>query len=274
MHRFLIYYEDASPGYFSLTLNNSIQMEATSTRRAGLERFTFPKGNTPFFTLDLANDLPQSFQGGNLEINSEAGRITIGGYWGSRYVDKGLLSDFLCADGEATALDLGRPSIRRSLATTSSTTARSNWISSESGPAICMHILLVSPHALHLAYVRNGLVAHGLGETSINFETSLIPGAIEAGALFSFSGSPTQVIIRVGVSFLSEAQACANAESEIGTATFEEIVARSKALWNERLSRIEIDVPHTPPNITELLYSSLYRASLTPVDASHCYDGH
>jgi putative alpha-1,2-mannosidase len=115
----------------------------------------------------------------------------------------------------------------------------------------------------------NGLVARGLGETSINFETSLIQGAIEAGALFSFSGNPTQVTIRVGVSFLSETQACANAESEIGTATFEEIVARSEALWNERLSRIEIDVPQAPPNITELLYSSLYRASLTPVGASH-----
>jgi putative alpha-1,2-mannosidase len=88
---------------------------------------------------------------------------------------------------------------------------------------------------------------------------------IEAGALFSFAGDPTQVIIRVGISFLSEQQACANAESEIGTATFNEIQAQSKALWNERLSRIEIDVPHTPPNVTELLYSSLYRASLTPV---------
>jgi hypothetical protein len=88
---------------------------------------------------------------------------------------------------------------------------------------------------------------------------------IESGALFSFAGEPTQVIIRVGVSFISEEQACANAESEIGTATFDQIQAQSKALWNERLNRIEIDVPHTPPDMTELLYSSLYRASLTPV---------
>jgi hypothetical protein len=88
---------------------------------------------------------------------------------------------------------------------------------------------------------------------------------IESGALFSFAGDPTRVIIRVGVSFISEQQACANAESEIGTATFDQIQAQSKALWNEKLSRIEIDVPHTPPNVTELLYSSLYRASLTPV---------
>lgn len=32
--------QDASPGYFAQTLDNGIKMEATSTRRAGLERFT------------------------------------------------------------------------------------------------------------------------------------------------------------------------------------------------------------------------------------------
>lgn len=76
---------DASPGYFSLTLNNSIQMEATATRRAGLERFTFPAGSKPYFVLDLANDLPASFAGGQMDIDPVKGRITLGGLWGSRY---------------------------------------------------------------------------------------------------------------------------------------------------------------------------------------------
>ena len=53
---------------------------------------------------------------------------------------------------------------------------------------------------------------------------------IESGALFSFAGDPTQVIIRVGVSFLSEQQACANAESEIGTATFDQIQAPEQGI--------------------------------------------
>jgi len=60
-------------------------MEATSTRRAGLERFTFPAGSKPYFVLDLANDLPESFAGGSMDIDPVNGRITIGGYWGSRY---------------------------------------------------------------------------------------------------------------------------------------------------------------------------------------------
>jgi hypothetical protein len=61
-------------------------MEATATRRAGLERFTFPSGSKPYFVLDLANDLPASFSGGTLDIDPDQGRITIGGHWGSRYV--------------------------------------------------------------------------------------------------------------------------------------------------------------------------------------------
>ena len=62
-------------------------------RRAGLERFTFPKGSTPYFVLDLANDLPASFAGGSLDIDPALGRITIGGHWGSRYA-----SSISCAD--------------------------------------------------------------------------------------------------------------------------------------------------------------------------------
>lgn len=74
--------------------------------------------------------------------------------------------------------------------------------------------------------------------------------------------------IRVGVSFKSAEQACANAESEIGGASFEEIRQRSVELWNEKLGKVEIDVANTDPNVTELLYSSMYRASLTPNNAT------
>ena len=69
----------------------------------------------------------------------------------------------------------------------------------------------------------------------------------------------------MGVSFRSVEQACANAETEIGSSSFEGILGQAKSLWQEKLKKIEIDVANTPANITEMLYSSLYRASLTPV---------
>ncbi|KZV68558.1 glycoside hydrolase family 92 protein [Peniophora sp. CONT] len=224
--------DDASPGYFSLTLNNSIQMEATSTRRAALERFTFPSGSTPFFILDLSNDLPNTFKGGSMDIDADKGRITIGGFWGSSF-GPGSYSykAFACYDvlngGSQTLDEYGL------------------W----SGNAY-------------------GLNARQLGGTHLNLTQSLIGDTYEYGAIFSYSGNPEQINIRVGISFVSADQACANAEEEIGDASFEEVWDASKALWNDRLNRIEIDVPNTPENVTEMFYSSLYRSSLTPNNAT------
>lgn len=108
--------QEASPGYFSQILDNDIQMEATSTRRAGLERFTFPSGSKPYFVLDLANDLPESFAGGTMDIDPDLGRITIGGHWGSRWEPKSILLEFLCLRCSLIVSDLGTSIIKPSRA--------------------------------------------------------------------------------------------------------------------------------------------------------------
>ncbi|KAJ7652080.1 glycoside hydrolase family 92 protein [Mycena polygramma] len=222
----------ASPGYFAQTLDNNIKMEATSTRRAGLERFTFPSGSKPYFVLDLANDLPNSFAGGSMNIDADKGQITIGGRWGSSFgPGRFNYEAFACYD----LLDGGNQKL------------------SEYGVWTADNF---------------GLDAKGLGQTHLNLSVNLIGGVYQSGALFSYNDTPKQVNIRVGVSFVSTDQACANAESEVGSSSFEDIEAQSKALWNEKLSKIEIDVPNTPANVTELLYSSLYRSSLTPNNAT------
>ncbi|CAK5281274.1 unnamed protein product [Mycena citricolor] len=222
----------ASPGYFALTLDNGIMMEATATRRAGLERFTFPHGSQPFFVLDLANDLPASFAGGEMAIDPGNARITLGGHWGSSFgPGRFNYQAFACYDLN--------PSGNQKLA------EYGVWTGD-----------------------NFGLDAKGLGQTHLNLSLNLIGGVYESGALFSFDGNPKQVDIRVGISFVSTDQACANAESEVGSSSFEDILAQAKSLWNDKLSKIEIDVPHTPQNVTELLYSSLYRSSLTPNNAT------
>ncbi|KAF7969869.1 hypothetical protein HWV62_25649 [Athelia sp. TMB] len=224
--------DDAYPGYFSLTLDNEIKMEATSTRRAGLERFTFPSGSKPYFVVDLANDLPASFAGGTLNIDPDQGRITIGGQWGSSFGPSEYhYQAFACYD----LLNGGNQTLDEYGVWTADT---------------------------------YGLDAKGLGVTSLNQSLNLIGGIYQSGALFSYSNTPSEVIIRVGVSFVSAEQACTNAETEIGGASFEQILSASQALWNEKLSKIEIDVANTPANITEMFYSSLYRSFLTPNNAT------
>ncbi|KAH9858665.1 glycoside hydrolase family 92 protein [Lenzites betulinus] len=225
--------DDASPGYFAQTLDNGIKMEATSTRRAGLERFTFAKGSKPYFVLDLANDLPASFAGGRMDIDPVKGRITLGGLWGSSFGPGSYnYQAFACYD----ILDGGKQKL--------------------------------SEYGVWTGMTSEDFQAYGLGQTHLNLTRNLIGGVYESGALFSFDGNPEQINIRVGISFVSTDQACANAEEEVGDSSFDDIVAQSKALWNEKLSKIEIDVKNTPANVTEMLYSSLYRASLTPNNAT------
>ncbi|OAX37357.1 glycoside hydrolase family 92 protein [Rhizopogon vinicolor AM-OR11-026] len=225
--------DDAYPGYFSLTLDNGIKMEATSTRRAGLERFTFPQGWKPYFVIDLANDLPASFAGGILNIDPVNSRITIGGHWGSSFGPGTYqYQAFACYD-----------------------------LSNNGAQKLSEYGIWTGD--------GYGLDAKGLGQTHLNLSQNVIGGApYESGALFSYEGNPEQVILRVGVSFVSTDQACANAQEEIGTMSFEEIQLASKALWQEKLSKIEIDVVNTPANVTEMFYSSLYRSSLTPNNAT------
>ncbi|KAI0675348.1 glycoside hydrolase family 92 protein [Trametes maxima] len=225
--------DEASPGYFAQTLDNGIKMEATSTRRAGLERFTFPKGSKPYFVLDLANDLPASFAGGRMDIDPEKGRITLGGLWGSSFGPGSYnYQAFACYD----ILDGGKQKL--------------------------------SEYGVWTGMTSENFQARGLGQTHLNLTRNLIGGVYESGALFSFDGKPEQINIRVGISFVSADQACSNAESEVGDAPLEEIVARSKTLWNQKLGKVEIDLKNTPANVTEMLYSSLYRASLTPNNAT------
>ena len=109
-------------------------MEATSTRRAGLERFTFPRGSKPYFALDLANDLPASWAGGHMDIDPKNGRITIGGFWGSRWVTG--------CDQTAVFLKKIKVLVRRYsitkplLVTILPTVVNKHWMNTVSGPVI------------------------------------------------------------------------------------------------------------------------------------------
>lgn len=68
----------------------------------------------------------------------------------------------------------------------------------------------------------------------------------EMGALLTFppppsSSSPTTILVRVGVSFISSAQACANAEEEIPDFDFERVHKASRGEWNDLLGRVRVD---------------------------------
>lgn len=117
-----------------------------------------------------------------------------------------------------------------------------------------------------------GMDAKEVGLTHMNLSVNLIGGPpYQAGALLSFpaaASGPTTITIRVGVSFVSAQQACSNLQEEVGTASFEDVEAASKALWNQKLNKVELDLANTNANVTEMFYSSMYRSFLTPNNAT------
>ena len=70
----------------------------------------------------------------------------------------------------------------------------------------------------------------------------------------------------MGVSFISEDQACANAASEIPDFDFSGVRQAAFEQWDELLGRIQVDTKGVTANTTELFYSSLYRTHISPAD--------
>lgn len=67
----------------------------------------------------------------------------------------------------------------------------------------------------------------------------------------------TSILARVGISLISTAQACANAEEEIHDWDFEKVVQQSRDQWSDILERVQVDTNGVDENTTSLLYSSV-----------------
>ncbi|EPQ51223.1 hypothetical protein GLOTRDRAFT_49038 [Gloeophyllum trabeum ATCC 11539] len=222
----------ARPGYFTTTFTNNIKLEATSTRRAGLIRFTFPEETTNFVVVDLTNDLQRSFEGGSIQISPD-GRVLLGGtylqsYGPSNYTVYACY-DFAPPDSTQVPVQFG--------------TYQSISVSAPTN-------ITVTP-----------------GSTSLSFVYTSSPSKIQAGGLLAFNNSV--VLARFGVSFISSAQACANAEEEVGAAwggAWDTVQGESEGRWEDVLRRVVIDTGKEDADVVELLYSSLYRAALVPAN--------
>jgi predicted alpha-1,2-mannosidase len=83
------------------------------------------------------------------------------------------------------------------------------------------------------------------------------------GAVFSF-GKATSVSSRVGISFISTAQACDNVNTQIpaGT-TLSTLTSNAKQVWNDEVLSKVTTTESNPSNL-QLLYSSMYFMHLMP----------
>jgi predicted alpha-1,2-mannosidase len=219
--------ETASPGSYRVLLDSGVAVALTATERTGSARLTFPAGR-PATVLFRVSDS---------EVGSSEARVTVDTAKGE--VTGSVVSGNFC--GYLV------PIIRRSYYTLffvaefdRAFSATGAWVDGD-----------VKPGELSasggMPYDEKGYPAAGKG----------------SGAWVSFDAPGATVNVRIGISYVSLANARANlaAENPKGT-TFEAIEQRARAAWNRELSRIEIEGGTRAERVT--FATALYHALLHP----------
>ncbi|KAL1752089.1 glycosyl hydrolase family 92-domain-containing protein [Schizophyllum commune] len=217
----------ATPGYFSSNLSSDIRVELTATRRAALHRYTFPANTTePRILVDITNDGMKSGTDVQGSVDPLSGRVVGGAQFASSF-GQGRYYAYTCVDFKGDGYDLGTP------------LEYGTWSSN---------------------YPTYGTT--DVHQVYFGFAT-------EMGAMLTWPANPageTSILARVGVSLISPAQACQNAEEEIPDFDFERVYEESRAEWNKLLGRIQVDTIGVSQDTLQLFYSSLYRTHIAPAD--------
>lgn len=87
-----------------------------------------------------------------------------------------------------------------------------------------------------------------------------------AGALTRFEAGTTQILARVGVSFISVDQACGNAQKEVPTFDFNGLKKTAEDAWTKKLNVVAVDATGVSSDLQTIFWSGIYRAMLSPQD--------
>jgi predicted alpha-1,2-mannosidase len=215
-----------SVGYYKASLGSGITVELGATARAGLYQYTIPAGKKANIVVDVSHVLP-SYRGQGLSQNYLGGNITI------------------LKDGHYEG----------------SGSYNNGW-----NRAAPWEIFFCGYFDAPAAEIKTftGTSENGSGLARYDSSTSTSSSA-RLGAVFAFNGT-TSIVSRVGVSFISSAQACSNVQSQIPAHTaLEKVTDNAKILWNDEVLS-KVTTTETNTTNLQLLYSSLYFMHLLPTN--------
>ncbi|WP_417122244.1 GH92 family glycosyl hydrolase [Phocaeicola plebeius] len=218
--------ETASPGYYSLQLTKyNIKVEATSTLRTGLTRFTFPKGKSHIL-MNLGEGLTNESGAYLRRINDREieGMKFLGTFC---YNPQAVFPIYFVMRINKAPKQTGYWKFQRKM-----TGVEAEW-DKDNGK-----------YKLYTQYDRD------------------LAGD-DIGAWFTFDTEENeQIEVAVGVSFVSMENARQNLEAEQHGAGFDEIYASARKQWNNDLSRITVE-GGTKEQKT-VFYTALYHTLIHP----------
>ncbi len=222
--------EHGEPGSYRVALGSGVVVELTAGTRTGAAVFRFPEGK-PAALLFRTSDSEAGSTAAHTVIDGQSrtisGSVTSGNFCG--YIDK----------------EDRRPYYTLYFAAVVDTpiTATGSW--------------------------QDGAVTPGGREASggTGFGPKGFPEAGHGSGVWAGFGAAREVRLRVGISYVSEANARANLLVEQkAQPTFEAVRAEAHALWEKRLGQIEIG-GGTPEERT-VFTTALYHSMMTPTTAS------
>ncbi|GAM34399.1 hypothetical protein TCE0_015f01954 [Talaromyces pinophilus] len=101
---------------------------------------------------------------------------------------------------------------------------------------------------------------------SLKISRSINGYPLPGGAWARFKAGTESVLARVGLSFISEEQACSNAEKEIPDFDFDSTYSAAVSAWTEKLSPIRVAREGINKTLLTNFYSGIYRTMTQPQD--------
>ena len=220
--------ETAKVGYYSNVLDKyKVKVEATATTRVGVSKYSFPKGDANIL-LNLGLGLTNE-QGASIKVVSPTeieGVRTVGSF--CYYKPEEAYPVYFVARFSKPADEFGV--WKKSMKTKG---PEAQWMKAYNGKTL----------------IKEGFTKQVVGDS--------IGGYMR----FHFD-SPTEVELKVGVSYVSIENARENLEKETADRSFDQILQSAQEEWNNYLSRIEVEGGSENDKI--VFYTALYHTLVHP----------
>ncbi|MGY5849850.1 GH92 family glycosyl hydrolase [Salegentibacter sp. F14] len=219
--------EIAKAGYYSADLTKyNIKAEATATTRVGVSRYSFPAGKSNIL-LNLGLGLTNE-QGGLLKIISPTeivGIRTVGSFCYNN--PEAAYPVYFVAKFSEPAMEFGAWKTPYTY-----TGEEAQWMTYNGEPRL-----------------KEGFTREVIGDS--------------IGAYFRYNfDKPSQVEVKIGVSYVSIENARENLKTEVGQSSFDQVYKKTRDQWSEKLNRIEVS--GGTEDDKSIFYTALYHTQIHP----------